>query len=65
LSNGYYAGTHESLVNHDNHVNKTISFDWMPPIRAVGAVSIPKAIESLEYYDSDGNRWDKYDPSGI
>jgi len=58
LSNGYYAGTHDSLVNHDNHPNKTVEFNWMSPIRAVGAVASTKAIESLEYYDSDGNRWD-------
>jgi len=53
LSNGY-ARASFILDPLDESVT-TVDFDEMAPIRAVGAVASTKAIESLEFYDSDGN----------
>jgi len=54
LSNGYYRISH--AFDLDNYRGVTmVNIDEMAPIRAVGAVAGTKAIESLEFYDSDGN----------
>jgi len=53
LSNGYYRAS--SVLDEDESVTR-VDFEKMAaPIRAVGAVASTKAIESLEFYDSDGN----------
>jgi len=52
LSNGYYRAS--TVLDEDESVTR-VDFDEMAPIRAVGAVASTKAIESLEFYNSDGD----------